>query len=144
MIEKVLEFSALIKSKVSVLLLLPFWYLAIYLFNIELFNSSDLILKIVICFCISLPAESIFSFCFYKLMVYNYKNEINETDGKYLIDSIVFILILWLSFWILVGYVLKQYSCFYIPFFFLILWFYSLPLLVFLLSQMVKLKKLKK
>lgn len=144
MFEKVLEFSVLAKSKISVLFLLPFWYLAIYLFNIELFNSSDLVLKIVICFCISLPAESIFSFYFYKLMISNQEDKGEEIDDSYLVDSSVFILLLWLSFLILVAYTSKKYLWFYIPFDYLILWFYVLPFLVFALLQMVKLSKLIK
>lgn len=80
MFEKVLEFSTLIKSRISVFLLLPFWYLCIYLFDIELFNSSDLILKVVICFCISFPAEAVFSLYAQKLIEYKIK-AIKETGN---------------------------------------------------------------
>lgn len=137
MFEKLIDLSVIIKTKISVVILLPFWYLSLYLFNTDFYNSSDLILKVVTCFCISLPAESVFSYFFYLLM----KKNGYETDNKLLIDASVFVLLLWLSLLIFLSYVLRLYTCYYMPFLYLILWFYLLPFLVFLLWQMGRLVK---
>ena len=126
----VVELSTLLKSKISLLLLLPFWYLAIYICNKPLYANSDLILKIVICFCLSFIAEFILSYNMYRLL----KGSIFSDEAiKELLDSSVIILILWLSLWLFVSYNLQHYTNYYIPFYLLILLFYFVPFLSYLL-----------
>src|SRR4051812_48360868 len=39
---------------ISILILMPFWYISIYLFHKQFYSSSDILLKIVFSFCLSL------------------------------------------------------------------------------------------
>lgn len=127
----IVELSALLKSKISLLLLLPFCYLAIYISNKPLYDNSDLILKVVICLCLSFVAEFILSFNIFKLL----KNSgFEEEKMKDLVDVSVIVLLLWLSFLIFVSYSLDYYTSYYIPFYNLILLFYSLPFFALLLQ----------
>jgi len=48
------KISEQLKSLLSYSIILPFWYISIYIFNIELYNSNDLILLTSICICLTL------------------------------------------------------------------------------------------
>ena len=123
----IIGLSELIKTKISLLLLLPFWYLAIYLFNNDFYDSSDLILKIVACLSLSVVAEIIFSTSFIVILkCRDYKNE----DIKEIEDFSTVNLILWLSILIFISYTLQSYTGRFVPFYLLILLFYIFPFLM--------------
>ena len=126
LMEKIIELSELIKARISILLLLPFWYLSLYLFHVDFYNNSDLILKVVTCLCLSLPAEFSISLSLTKvLMNRNY----TEDKLRNLTDFSVFVLIKWLSFLIFISYVLKSFTSYYIPFLLFVCLFYFVPFL---------------
>ncbi len=124
--DKIIELSELIKERVSILLLLPFWYLSLYLFNFEFYNNSDLILKIVTCFCLSLPAELTVSLNLVRLS--SHKNT-SEEKLNYFADLSIFLLIKWLSILMFSSYIFDIFTSYYIPFLLLVCVFYFLPLL---------------
>lgn len=131
----IIDLSKLIRTKISLLLLLPFWYLAIYLFNRDFYNTSDLILKIVACLCLSIVAEIMFSAGSILLLKFReYKNE----DIKEIEDFSTVNLILWLSFLIFTSYTLQNYTDRFVPFYLLILLFYTFPFLMVLFAILGK------
>ncbi|MBF6654061.1 hypothetical protein C3B47_14490 [Flavobacterium columnare] len=138
--DKIIELSELIKERVSILLLLPFWYLSLYLFNFEFYNNSDLILKIVTCFCLSLPAELTVSLNLVRLS--SHKNT-SEEKLNYFADLSIFLLIKWLSILMFISYIFDIFTSYYMPFLLLVCVFYFLPLLSVVL-QLLHNKMLKK
>jgi hypothetical protein len=131
----VIDLSELIKAKISLLLLLPFWYLAIYLFNNDFYNTSDLILKVVVCLCLSIFSEVLFTVSFLLILeLRNYKKE----DIKNIEDFSTVNLILWLSFLIFISYTLQHYTDYYTPFYLLILLSQIPSLFVFFLVLLYK------
>lgn len=134
MFKDIIELSEFIKARVSLLLLLPFWYLSLFLFQTDFFNSSDLILKIVTCFCISLPAELIMYLNISNIMI---RRGYEENNIKNVPDFTIFILTIWLALLIFIVYILKNRTTCHIPFYLLVLLFYFVPFLsgVFALLQ---------
>jgi hypothetical protein len=130
--EKIIEFSDLIKTRISVVLLMPFWYLSLYLFNNDFYISSDLILKTVVCLCLSLPAELSITINLTKVfMNKGYK----ESDLKDLSDLSVAVLTKWLSVLIFFSYILQTFSSYYVPFLLLVCLFYFVPFLFFVFQK---------
>ena len=143
--EKIIELCELIKARISVLLLLPFWYLSLYMFNTDFYNNSDLILKVVTCLCLSLPAELSLSFSLTKVFT---NRGYTEDKLKDLADFSVFILIKWLSILIFISYILKTFTYYYIPFLLFVCMFYFVPFVFSVFQQLhstvVKIQKEEK
>lgn len=58
--KEISESHDVIKSIGLSSLISPFWFLSLFLFNINLYNNSDLIIKIVLCLLLSLSSVIVF------------------------------------------------------------------------------------
>lgn len=117
-----------IKGKALILLLVPFWYFSLYLFNLEFYKKNDLILMISFCFIVSLLSVFLVS---YFVDVY-LKKHISEYLNT--ITASVIILIIWISFLIFTFYSLKLFFDFTLLYYWFIL-IYFFPIFIFILLK---------
>lgn len=61
LIKEVNESNQIIRAKAVNLLLLPFWYVAIYLFNNSFYSKSDIIITASMCIVLSLVSSFLLS-----------------------------------------------------------------------------------
>ena len=121
------ESHASLKAIALNLFIIPFWYVAIFLFNNEFYKSSDSIIITTMCIVISL-VSSVFFFIFL------IKIEVNTSDNIFFEKMMVStaMLIAWLSVLIFVFYSLGFLFGIYLYFYwFLVIYFF--PLILFYL-----------
>lgn len=105
--------------------LIPFWYVAIFLFNNEFYNSSDNIIIFSMCFVITFCSSVGFTFFIGEL---KFENQTYKTFFNQMIISVA-MLIGWLSTLIFVIYSLGFLFNIYIYFYWFIV-IYFLPLFI--------------
>ena len=118
-------------------LLLPFWYITIYLFLPELYITGDFILIISTCICLTI--SSAFVFTFFLLLKQPKKREKNWLDKDICIVSCIY-QIIWFSFLLMASYVSKKISNNTFEFYGFVL-FYFLPLFLFIYVLSLDIKR---
>ncbi len=121
------ESHASLKAIALNLFIIPFWYVAIFLFNNEFYKSSDSIIITTMCIVISLVSSVFFS-------IFLIKIEVNTSDNIFFEKMMVStaMLIAWLSVLIFVFYSLGFLFGIYLYFYwFLVIYFF--PLILFYL-----------
>ena len=121
------ESHASLKAIALNLFIIPFWYVAIFLFNNEFYKSSDSIIITTMCIMISLVSSVFFS-------IFLIKIEVNTSDNIFFEKMMVStaMLIAWLSVLIFVFYSLGFLFGIYLYFYwFLVIYFF--PLILFYL-----------
>lgn len=109
-----------IKALALNLLLIPFWYVAIFIFNNEFYVSSDIIIKLAMCIVISISSSVLFTIFLYKI---DAEKKVNKTFFQNMIIS-VSMLAMWLSALIFATYSLGFLFNIYIYFYsFLVIYF---------------------
>lgn len=117
-----------IKGKALILLLVPFWYFSLYLFNLEFYQKNDLILMLSFCFIVSLLSVFLVSYfvdVFLKKHISEYLNTVTAS---------VIILIIWISFLIFSFYSLKIFLDIKVLYYWFILIYFT-PIFVFILIK---------
>lgn len=130
--KEITESHDAVKAIAVILFLIPFWYVAIFIFNNEFYKSSDNLIILAMCIVISLISAILFTF--YMQNIYEAKNK-NKTILEHMSVSVA-ILIIWLSILIFsfysLGFLLNIYIYFY---WFLVIYF--APLILFNFLQIV-------
>ena len=121
------ESHASLKAIALNLFIIPFWYVAIFLFNNEFYKSSDSIIITTMCIVISLVSSVFFS-------IFLIKIEVNTSDNIFFEKMMVStaMLIAWLSVLIFVFYSLGFLFGIYL-YFYWVLVIYFFPLILFYL-----------
>lgn len=137
--KEITESHDTVKAIAIILFLIPFWYVAIFLFNNEFYKSSDNLIILAMCIVISMISAVLFSFFVHN--IYEAKNE-NKTIVEHM-GVCVAVLIIWLSILIFsfysLGFLLNVYIYFY---WFLVIYF--APLILFNFLQIVFGKSINK
>lgn len=137
--KEITESHDTVKAIAIILFLIPFWYVAIFLFNNEFYKSSDNLIILAMCIVISMISAVLFSFFVHN--IYEAKNE-NKTIVEHM-GVCVAVLIIWLSILIFsfysLGFLLNIYIYFY---WFLVIYF--APLILFNFLQIVFGKSINK
>lgn len=126
-IEEINNLHTSLKAIVLTIFIIPFWYVAIYLFNNEFYKSADNLIMLAMCIVLSLVSTVLTSAMFYKA-----EEEINETSEEdwyviYLYSNSIFLLCYWLSLLIFTVYSLGFLFNIYIYFYwFLVIYFIPL------------------
>lgn len=134
-IKEINESHDFIQAKATNLFILPFWYVAIYLFNNEFYVKADSL--IIVSMCIAFTLISTFSTTFLFIRINSKKDEYSDFFSNTVV-SVAFIMA-WLAFLIILFYTLGYLFNIYIYFF----WFlviYSSPIaLLYILYILEKL-----
>jgi hypothetical protein len=137
--KEITESHDTVKAIAIILFLIPFWYVAIFLFNNEFYKSSDNLIILAMCIVISMISAVLFSIFVHN--IYEAKNE-NKTILEHM-GVCVAVLIIWLSILIFsfysLGFLLNIYIYFY---WFLVIYF--APLILFNFQQKVFGKSINK
>ena len=126
-----------IKAIAVTMILVPFWYVSIYLFNHEFYNEADMGAVIIFCSTISTVSSFIYA------IIFNYVLSDGEDNGV-LHDMIASVAILssWLSLLIFVFYSLGFLFNIYIYFYYyIIIYLAPLPILFLIGLLRPKVKK---
>ena len=114
------------------LFIIPFWYVAIFLFNNEFYKSSDNIIIITMCIVISLISSILFTFLLTKT---DPENTSKNIFFEKMIGSIA-ILTIWLSALIFVIYSLGFLFSIYLYFYWFLVIYFS-PLFLFYIGYQI-------
>ena len=118
-----------IKAIALVLLLIPFWYVSIFMFNNEFYKAADSIITVSMCIVISLISSFLFQMFLSKIKEPNNKQ---KTFFDNMLVSVA-LLIIWLSALIFIiyslGFLFKTYIYFY---WFLVIYFAPIIILIIL------------
>jgi hypothetical protein len=125
-----------IKAIALNLILLPFWYVAIYLFNNDFYIKGDYIIIIAMCIALSMISSFFTSILYDKITSSLNKTKYNIIN---LMGITIMILTIWLSilivFFYSIGFLFNIYIYFY---WFLVI--YSAPIILFNLFYLLFLK----
>ncbi|WP_268849387.1 hypothetical protein [Flavobacterium aestivum] len=122
-IKELTEAHDTIKGLALILFLVPFWYIAIFLFNNEFYQKSELILIISFCLVFSFLSSILFALL---LML---TNDDTSKPSIFLQDMVgaICILIIWISSLIFIiyslGFLFKMYIYFY---WFVVIYFFPI------------------
>jgi hypothetical protein len=125
LLKEIFEAGEFIKAKATILFLIPFWYVSIYLFNYQFYHREDTIIIVTMCIVISIVSSFSLAACL--IFLFNPK----QVKNTYLnaMSASVIILCLWLSLLIFIvyssGFLFNQFIFFYL---FIIIYFF--PILV--------------
>ena len=131
-IDEINNLHSSLRAIVLNIFIIPFWYVAIYLFNNEFYKSADNLIMLAMCIVLSLVSTFLVSEMFYRA-----DEEVNETSEEgwyviYLFSNSIFLLCSWLSLLIFTIYSLGFLFNIYIYFYwFLVIYFF--PLITFAL-----------
>lgn len=121
----------------STSVLLPFWYVSIYIFLPEIYYASDLILNVSICICLSITSSVVFSLAC-KLDMNN--ENVNVLHESVIIPSII-IQITVLSILIFIGYIFKLKTETVLEFYSFVLIYFLIGIVYLLYTIMPSIKK---
>jgi hypothetical protein len=138
-IKEVNESNQIIKAKAVNILLLPFWYVSIFLFNNSFYSKADIIINLAMCIVLSLVSSFLLSVGLSQYIQPN-KNE-NNLYLNAISISVAFLCV-WLSLLIFIVYsfefLFNQFIYFY--------WFiviYFIPIFILVLFALIKEKNTK-
>ena len=125
------NFPDLLKNILSVAILMPFWYIAIYIYCPELYYQNDLILTISVCIALSIISCLIIGTAFIE------KGGI--LDIKVVFPTIILNIFI-LSIWIFIGYVFNYFFDSIFSFLGFVATYFSLTLVVsgYFISEPIK------
>ena len=131
-IQEVNESNEIIKAKAVNLLLLPFWYVSMFLFNKSFYSKEDTVIIVAMCIVLSLISSFSLSLC---LDIFINKN--NKSDNIYLntMSISVALLSVWLSLLIFITYSFEFLFNQFIYFYWFIIIYFS-PILVLALISL--------
>lgn len=137
--QEINESNEIIKAKAVNLLLIPFWYVAIFLFDNSFYYIGDTIIIVAMCIVLSLVSSFSLSICLDEFI-----NQNNKSDNIYLYTMSISVALLsvWLSLLIFIvysfGFLFNQFIYFY--------WFiviYFSPILALTLISVLFRKNIK-
>lgn len=135
LIKEVEELDSALKALLLSIVLMPFWYVSIYLFKNSFYQSADLIIVIIMCFVLSTSSSFLLSAT--GLWEQDEKLRAGHTVFTDMILSVT-ILATWLTFLIFILYSLKYYFNIVINFYYLVILYYTIILLVHLYEIFVQ------
>jgi hypothetical protein len=136
--KEITESHDTVKAIAVILFLIPFWYVAIFLFNNEFYKSSDNLIILAMCIVISMISAVLLSFFVQNNEAKYQNNTILEHMGVSVTILIIWLSILIFSFYSL-GFLLNIHIYFY---WFLVIYF--APLILFNFLQIVFGKRINK
>ena len=131
-IDEINNLHSSLKAIVLNIFIIPFWYVAIYLFNNEFYKSANNLIMLAMCIVLSLVSTFLVSIMFHK--AHEEVNENSEEDW-YVIDlfsNSISLLCSWLTILIFIIYSLGFLFNIYIYFYWFLVIYFS-PLVVFAL-----------
>lgn len=122
-----------LKSVLINLFLLPFWFISIFLFNGDFYNSADFILAMAFSLCLTIASSMAFAIL----------NTIGLKDNKGIFDVgqstfSVYIQIIWICILIFLCYSLRYFDIQTIDFFGFVVCYFGLIFLLILLESVEK------
>ena len=135
------ESHEIIKAKAVNLLIIPFWYVALFLFNNEFYKAENYFIIVPMCIVLSLPATFLMAIVVAVGLDYQTKNVDEEISYLDCSTASVSILTAWLALLIFIvyscGFLFGQFIFFY---WFLVI-FYAPVVMLFLIAIGMAIKK---
>jgi hypothetical protein len=125
--KEISESHSFVKVLAISLILAPFWYLALYLFNYDFFKTEDIILKTV--FCTSISVASSLALGNLSARYNRYAKDKKEIAFEVFVLVAIYINCIYLSLMLFVGYSI-QYFTEYSIIFYWFLFIYLLPIIL--------------
>lgn len=126
-LKEISESHSFVKVLVISLVLAPFWYLALYLFNYDFFKTEDIILKTV--FCTSISVASSLALGNLAARFHKYAKGKEEFAFEVYVVVAIYLNCIYLSLMLFIGYSI-QYFTEYSVIFYWFLFIYLLPIML--------------
>ena len=139
--KEIYESHDIIKAKAVNLLIIPFWYVALFLFNNEFYKAENYFIIIAMCIVLSIPASFLMAVVVSVAADRETNNAEKELTYLQCTFTAVSILTAWLALLIFIvysfGFLLGQFIYFY----WFMVFFYAPVLLLFLIAIGITIKK---
>lgn len=131
-IDEINNLHSSLKAIVLNIFIIPFWYVAIYLFNNEFYKSADNLIMLAMCIILSLVSTFLVSIMFYKADKEVKENSEEDWYVIQIFSNSISLLCTWLSLLIFAFYSIGFLFNIYI-YFYWVLVIYFFPLIFFAL-----------